>query len=322
MKKIIKLLPLGIVAAMLLSACSSAVETKSINISSLKGPTTMGMVKLMSDSEAGKFKDAEYNVGIYGTADEIVTQIVKGEIDIANVPCNLAAVLYQKTEGKIKVAAINTMGVLYVVESGDSIKSIEDLKGKKLISTGKGTTPEYSLNYILTKNGIDPEKDLEIEYKSESAEVAAMLENDKSLIAILPQPYITVAQKANPDLKTALSLVDEWDKVSTDSKLVTGVTIVRSEFIENNKEAFAKFLDRYKESTDYVNTNVDAAAALVGGYDIVPEGIAKTAIPNCNLALITGADMKLYISGYLSVLFENNPASVGGQLPDDAFYLE
>lgn len=292
-----------------------------IKIASLKGPTTIGMVKLMSDSAAEKTTN-NYNVDIYATADEIVTKIVKGEIDIANVPCNLASVLYKKTEGAISVAAINTLGVLYVVESGDTIKTVADLKGKTIYSTGKGTTPEYILNYILKSNGIDTEKDVNIEYKSEATEVAAVMADDKNAIGVLPQPYVTVAQTKNADLKVALDLTSEWDKVSTDSSCVTGVVIVRNEFLEANKDAFDSFLADFKSSTEYVNANVDEAAKLVGEYDIVAEPVAKKAIPLCNIKYIDGSEMKTKISGYLSVLFDADPTSVGGTLPDDAFYYQ
>ena len=179
------------------------------NIASLKGPTTMGMVKLMSDSEAGMTLN-KYNVSVYATADEIVTGVVSGNTDIANVPANLAAVLYNKTEGAIDVAAVNTLGVLYVVTTGDEITSIDDLKGKTVYSTGKGTTPEYVFNYILRQNGLEPQQDVTIEYKSEAAECAAVMAESGNAVAVLPQPYVTAAQMQNENIKIALSLTDEW----------------------------------------------------------------------------------------------------------------
>lgn len=189
----------------------AAVEYVGINIASMKGPTTMGMVKLMDNSESGA-SEGSYNVTIYGTADEIVPLIVSGEADIANVPCNLASVLYKKTEGKIAVININTLGVLYVVETGETISSVEDLKGKTIYSTGKGTTPEYVLNHILKQNGIDPEKDVTVEFKSEATEVAAMLEGAENAVAVLPQPYVTVAMTKNDKIRIALDLTEEWER--------------------------------------------------------------------------------------------------------------
>ena len=194
-------------------------------IAGLKGPTTMGMVKLMSDAEAGETHQ-DYQVTMYGAADEVVPLLVKGDIDLAAIPANLAANLYNQTEGKVQVAAINTLGVLYVVTTGDDVKSVEDLKGKTVYSTGKGTTPEYVLNYILKENGIDLEKDLTVEYKSEATEVAAALQAaDEGAIAVLPQPYVTAAQSQIEGLNVALNLTEEWNKVSTDSDLVTGVLV-------------------------------------------------------------------------------------------------
>ncbi len=295
-----------------------AVEYVGINIASMKGPTTMGMVKLMDNSEAG-VSEGSYNVTIYGTADEIVPLIVSGEADIANVPCNLASVLYKKTEGKIAVININTLGVLYVVETGETISSVEDLKGKTIYSTGKGTTPEYVLNHILRQNGIDPEKDVTVEFKSEATEVAAMLEGAENAVAVLPQPYVTVAMTKNDKIRIALDLTEEWEKTEG-SSLVTGVTVVQKEFLEAHPETVEKFLEEYAASVEYVNSDNDGAAALVGKYDIVAEGVAKKALPYCNIVSVTGEDMKLSIEKYLEVLFNSDPKSVGGQLPDEAFY--
>lgn len=288
------------------------------NIASLKGPTTMGMVKLMDDSD-NDLTAHDYNVTIYGTADEIVGGIVNGSIDIANVPCNLASVLYKKTEGKIAVIDINTLGVLYIVETGDAIKSVADLKGKTIYSTGKGTTPEYTLRYILKSNGIDPDTDVTIEYKSEATEVAAMLESATDAVAVLPQPYVTVAMTKNANIKIALNLVEEYAKIDG-TQMVTGVTIIQKSVLEANPEAVKQFMADYKASVEYVNANTDAAAALVGKYDIVAEGVAKKALPMCTIVYQTGEEMKKNIETYLGVLFESDPKSVGGALPDDNFY--
>ena len=238
-------------------------------IAGLKGPTTMGMVKLMSDAEAGETHQ-DYQVTMYGAADEVVPLLVKGDIDLAAIPANLAANLYNQTEGKVQVAAINTLGVLYVVTTGDDVKSVEDLKGKTVYSTGKGTTPEYVLNYILKENGIDPEKDLTVEYKSEATEVAAALQAaDEGAIAVLPQPYVTAAQSQIEGLNVALNLTEEWNKVSTDSDLVTGVLVASTEFIEQNEAAFEEFLKDYQASIEWVNSNTADAAELVANYGIV-----------------------------------------------------
>lgn len=293
-------------------------EPVTINIASMKGPTTMGMVKLMDDSDNGLTAN-KYATTIYGTADEIVPKIVNGEIDIANVPANLASILFKKTEGKISVIDINTLGVLYIVETGDTIKSVADLKGKTIYSTGKGTTPEYTLNYILKSNGIDPATDVAIEFKSEATEVAAMLEGAENAVAVLPQPYVTVAMTKNANIRIALNLVEEYAAIDG-SQMVTGVTIARNEFIENNPEALKLFMADYKASVEYVNANTDEAAALVGKYDIVAEGVAKKALPMCNIVYITGEEMKTNIETYLTVLLNSDPTAVGGALPDDSFY--
>lgn len=299
-------------------------DTKTdINIAVLKGPTAIGMVKLMSDSELGN-TDNNYNFTISATADEIVPKIVKGELDIAAVPANLSSVLFNNTEGKISVAAINTLGVLYVVQSdsNEQINSIQDLKGKTILSTGKGTTPEYVLNYILSSNGIDPTNDINIEYKSESAEVVANLQASDTNIAVLPEPYVTTA-KSKIELKTVLDLTKEWDNIDSEGSLITGVVIARNEFLNENKEAFNKFLEEYKNSTEFVNSNIEQSSTLVEKYGIVPSAdIAKKAIPNCNITFIEGNEMEQKLNGYLQILFNQNPKSIGGKLPDEKFYYK
>ena len=294
-----------------------------IRVAALKGPTAMGMVKLMSDSEAGETAN-QYDFAIYGTADEINPKLISGELDVAAVPCNVASVLFNKTQGGVQLAAINTLGVLYIVETGDTIHSVEDLRGKTIYSTGKGTTPEYALNYVLSQNGIDPAADVTIDYKSESTEVAAILSETDNAIAMLPQPYVTTVAMKNDKLRVALDMTEEWQKAAGEggSGLVTGVLVVRSGFLEDpaNKAAFDQFLAEYKASADYVASNTDEAAVLVGNYDIVAEAVAKQALPLCNITYIDGDEMKERAGGYLQVLFDQNPAAVGGALPDDTFY--
>lgn len=299
------------------SAPEAAEDGYVLNIASLKGPTTMGMVKMMKDNADTQ----KYNFSMFGAADEIVGLITKGETDIANIPCNLAAVLYQKTQKGLTVLDINTLGVLYVLASSDSgnLATVADLKGKTVYSTGKGTTPEYVFNYILRSNGVDPEADVNIEYLSEATEVAAKMSESADAIAVLPQPYVTVAMNQNENLKIVFDLTEEWEKIDG-SQLVTGVTVVRNEVLEQHPEAVEQFLSDYSASVEYVTANTDDAAALVGEFDIVAEPVAKKALPYCNIVFMTGDDMKTNVSAYLKVLYDSDPTSVGGELPDEQFY--
>ncbi len=306
--------------AAILPAESEPAGKTELRIAALKGPTAIGMVKVMEDASAGTSAN-DYNFTIAGTADEISAGLVKGELDIAAVPCNLASVLYNKTKGQIKLAGINTLGVLYIVETGDSIQSVEDLKGKTIYSTGLGTTPQYTLNYLLTSHGIDPEKDVTIEYKTEATEVAAILSQTKDAVAMLPQPYVTTVLMNNDKVRVALDIAKEWEAVSEDgSSVVTGVVVVRSDFLEKHKEAFDVFLEEYAASTAFVNENVEAASALVEKFDIFKAAVIKKAMPYCNITLLQGEEMKTKVSGYLNVLYNQNPQSVGGTLPAEDFY--
>ena len=290
----------------------------------LKGPTAMGMVQLMDSAEAGAVNGNSYTFTIAASADEVTPKLVQGNADIAAVPANLASVLYNNTEGQVQVLAINTLGVLYIVENGDSIQSVSDLAGKTIYASGKGSTPEYALNYILSENGIDPESDVTIEWKSEHSECVAALASDEDGIAMLPQPFVTTAQAQNENLRIALDLTKEWDALQADaeepSALITGVVVVRTAFAAEHPEAVSAFLDSYQESVDYVNANTAEAAALIEKYDIVTAAVAEKALPYCNITFIEGEEMKEKLSGYLSVLAEQNPTSVGGSLPADDFY--
>lgn len=294
-------------------------EKIDINIAALKGPTGIGMVKIMEDA-ANKETSNNYNFLIAGEADEISTGLIKGEIDIAAIPCNLASVLYNKTEGQIKIMGINTLGVLYIVETGESINSIEDLKGKTIYSTGYGTTPQYTLNYLLSLYGLDPDKDLNIEYKTEATEVAALLENSHDAIAMLPQPFVTTVMMKNENVRIALDIDKEWNKQNNNGGVVTGVVVVNKDFLEKNPEAVDLFLRKYKDSAEYVNKNIDKAAELVEKYGLFKAAVAKAAIPYCNITFIGGSKMKEKVEAYLNILYNQNPNSVGGALPGEDFY--
>lgn len=285
----------------------------SLRIAGLKGPTTMGVVKMMEDNKNNNYQ-------VFGTADEAAVKITNGDIDVALVPANLAANLSKKTQGQVQIAGINTLGVLYIVEKGDTVKTVSDLKGKKIISTGKGTTPEYVLNYILVKNGIDPEKDVNIEYKSEATEVAAEIDAGKADIALLPQPYVTTVMSKTSGLRLALDLTKEWEAIDNSGALVTGVVLVRKEIIDTRKNDVDAFLAEYDQSVTYVNGNVSEAAVLVEKQGIAPAKVAAQAIPKCNIVLITGQEMKDKLNGYFKALYEQNPASVGGSLPDEGVF--
>lgn len=325
MKKKLAVFLAALLVATGLTACGQKEEVSSepavtAKVAALKGPTSMGMVKMMADQKDAKEKNYEFTIG--SSPDEIAPKFLKGEFDIVALPSNLASILYNKSQGKVQVLAINTLGILYLMENGDSVKSIEDLKGKTVYSSGKGAVPEYAFNYILKANGLNPDTDLRVEYKSEHTEALAALLNDKSSLAVLPQPFATVASLKNKGLRPALDLTKEWDKASKNAKstMITGVVVVNKDFAAKYPEKIKKFMADYKASIDYTNTNVDDAAKLIEENNIVPAAVAKKAIPQCNITYIDGSDMKDKLSGYLQVLFEANPKSIGGKMPADDFY--
>lgn len=296
-------------------------EPTTIRLGGLKGPTSMGMVKLLDDAQQGTTENT-YEFTMAGSADELTPKLLQGELDILAVPSNLGAILYNNSDGQVQMLAINTLGVIYVVEKGETtITSIEDLKGKTIYATGKGSTPEYALSFLLSQHGLSMD-DLNVEFKSEPTEVVAAMANEEHAIAMLPQPFVTVAQNQLEDLSVVLDLTEEWDKLDVDSTFITASLIVRKEFAEKYPQQLATFLQEFEASTQYVNENVSEAAQLVEQFDIVKAAIAEKAIPYCNIVCITGEEMKTAAQGYLATLMEQNPQSVGGALPGDDFYYE
>lgn len=307
------------------AAKESAAEAETIGdtsegamkIGSLKGPTTMGLVNLMDEVEKGD--KSGYLFEMQTQPDVILGKLVSGDLDAALIPANLAAIAYNKTNQGVSVLDINTLGVLYCVTGDESIKSVKDLSGKTVLSTGQGATPEYALNYLLEKNEVT---DCDVQFKSESTEIAAALGNDPSQNAILPQPFVTVAMAQNQDLKVAFSLTDEWDAVSEDSRLLTGVTVVRNDYLEANEAAVEAFIEDHKASTEKAASDLKTTAELVAKYGIIAKApVAEKALPECNIVAVTGEEMQKSLSGYLKVLFEQNPKAVGGKLPEDNFYF-
>lgn len=303
------------------SDASSAADTKTVvRIAGMKGPTSIGLVGLLDADEKGESKN-DYEFTLAGAADEITPKLIKGELDIAAVPANLASVLYNNTEGKVQLLAVNNLGVLYIVAKGESVSSVEELRGKTIYATGKGTTPEYTLRYILSENGIDPDADVTIEYKSEATEVVAAISQSENAIAMLPQPYVTVAKNKVEGLEIVLDLNEEWKKLDPDGAIVTGVIVVRKEFADANPEAVKAFLDEYKTSLNGVNADPAKGAELVVKFGIFEnQAVIEKAIPACNLYYLAGDDMKTPVNNYLGVLYEQNNKSVGGKLPDEGFF--
>ncbi len=307
-------------AMVMLLAAAAALGAADISVAALRGPTAIGMVRLMDESRDGNAADGNsYTFRIEGAADAIVPLLVRSDADIAAIPANLASVLYNRTDGGIRVIAINTLGVLYIVENGESVHSLEDLRGRTIYSAGKGATPEYALQHVLRSGGLEPGRDVMIEWKSEHSECVAALKSDPEGVAMLPQPFASTAMMQQKGIRIALDLNELWVDAAG-SVLITGVTVATEGFIESEPEALEAFLSSYRDSVDYVYSDLGGAAALTGEFGIVPEAAALRAIPYCRVVLITGSAMEEALSAYLSILYSQNPASVGGKLPDEAFY--
>lgn len=301
---------------------SQVEQPVAVDVGALKGPTAMGMVKLMQDASGGPVAGNDYTFTLEGAPDAITPKLVKGELDIAAVPANLAAVLYNNTKGNIEILAINTLGVLYIAENGDSVHSVEDLRGKTIYASGKGSTPEYALDYILDAYGLVDGKDVFVEWKSEHAECVASITAKSDSVAMLPQPFLTTAMMTDNDIRVALDLNSLWyDKMG--SVLITGVVAARKDFVEENEAAVRSFLSEYEKSIEFTNEHPSEAAVLIVDAGIVPKtAIAEAAIPGCNITYIDGDEMAKALGNYFDVLYASNPKSVGGTIPDDAIYFK
>ena len=320
MKKIISLLLSAAVLLVCFVACGGEkvpTEKTNVAVAALKGPTGMGMVKLMENQSVYN----NYDFTLATAPTEISGLIANGSVQIAACPLNLAAALYKKTNGAIKIIAVNTLGTLYILENGETVNSLADLKGKTIVASGQGATPEYVLNYLLKKNKLDKEKDVKIEWKSEHSEVATLIASGKADIALLPEPNVTAVMTQNADVRIAVDMTKEWEKTS-DGQLAMGCLIATKDYVENNTDSLKAFLDEYKRSVNLVNTNSDEICQLIADKEIVASAaVAKKAIPNCNIVCITGDEMKNIASVNFKMLFKADPQSVGGELPDESIYF-
>lgn len=312
MKKLTALILIACMAAALFAGCGTKATTPA-NIGTLQGPTGMGMVTLMGDEFSSK-----YNITIESAPDAVVGKIINGELDIAAVPVNLAATLYNKTEGNIMMIAVNTLGVLYVLEEGETVNSMADLAGKTLYATGQGSTPEYMLSYLLEKNGLTDS--VTVEYKAEHSELATLMASGEVKLGMLPEPNVTATMAKNENLRVALDLTKEW-KDAAGVEPVQGCIVVRKDYFEQNQAAVRLFLKEYEAAVNYTKANQAETAALMEKYGIIGSAaIAEKAIDKCNIVCYRDEAMRTAAEAMLQVLFDANPKSVGGALPGDDFY--
>ena len=292
-----------------------------INMYVLSGPTGIGAMNLWAASDAGETKNT-YHITMPGANDEVVAALSKGDADIAAVATNLAATLYNKTDGGVTVLAVNTLGVLSLLSNGQEAATVSELKGKTIYAPGQGANPEYILRYVLSGNGLDPDKDVTLRFVGEGSELLTVWQSDPEAVILAPQPVATSILMQNENAKTLFDMTEEWDKIAGgDSTLMMGCVIVRNEFLQANPGAVELFLQEYAASIEKAQSDVEGTAALCQQYGLIPKAaLAQKAIPSCGLTFVTGAEMKTGLSGYLQVMLDANPKSVGGALPGDGFY--
>lgn len=341
MKKIIALsaLILALLISLFMVSCGSdtSVTTDDTSVSStddtapamadevrilgLKGPTGMGLATVIND--ASNDPDSRYNVTIMNSPDLVRAEVLLGKYDIAALPTNVAAALYNSGKADFKIAAVNTLGVLYILENGNTVTDINSLKGKTIYATGGGSTPEYILRHVLSANGIDPDEDVTLDFSfAEHSELAAYVAGGAEIIAMLPEPNVTTTLMNSEQTRVALDITEEWSKIS-DSDVMQGCIVVRSEFAEEYPEQLAMFLDDYRASIEYVNEHPDEASVMIANAEIIPSAeIARSAIERCNIVYVEGSEMSEKLNDFFGVLYEADPSSIGGKLPDEDIYLK
>lgn len=311
-------------------AAETAVPYQTVHLGLLSGPTGMGAAKMLADNdeayaqvEAGTYEGGtllRYEVTLGSDpANDIVPRLTNGELDIAAIPTNLAATLYNRTDGGIKLLALNTLGVLHILENGDTVNSLADLEGRTLYATGQGSNPEYVLNYLLEANGLDPAADVDIQWLASEELTARMASGDIDL-CMLPVPAATTVMMQNSDVRDAIDLNDAWTESGAQGTFTMGCLVARTEWLEDNSELVPGILEEYAASIDYANSNPEEASALIEQYGIVPKAaVAQAAIPQANMVCVTGEDMK-GIADYYQVLFDADPTSIVGAIPGEDFY--
>ncbi len=295
-----------------------------VRVAMLKGPTGLGAAKLMADSDAGETEN-QYTFSVLAEATEAVAGLSRTEepFDIAALPTNLASTLYHKLDGGVQLLALNTLGVLYILEDGNSVDSLADLEGKTIHAYGQGANPEFVLNYLLEENDLTAGEDVTVQWYATTDEITTLMASGEITLAMLPVPAATTVLMQNSDVRAAVSLTEEWENAGAEGVLTMGCVVVRTEFAQEHPETVDTFLKEYGESIAYMSDsdNLDDAAALAETYGIVPKAaVAKRALPDANLCFITGDDMMEGIQGYYQVLFAADPASIGGSIPDGKFY--
>lgn len=319
MKRAKKICGVFILLGMVLLGGCGIQPKESLEVAALKGPTGIGMVQMLRDMENSE--NPKYNIMLYQSPDEIVGKIVSGELDIACVPSNLGAVLYNKTEGGIKLLGMNTLGVLYIVENGQTVERIEDLKNKTILASGKESTPEFVLNYILNEKGLLHDQGVSVEFLGNHADVVSKLITDTGSVALLPEPFVTTALAKNENIRIAVDVNEVWSELNQ-MKLPMGIIIASAKVVQENPKGVEEFLKEYEESVDFVNENLKDAAELVVKFGIMPNAeLAQMAIPKCHIVYEASNDAKAPLKQFYEILEQADPKSIGGKVPDEGFYI-
>jgi len=296
-------------------------DAPTVRIAAMRGPTALGLLQLMDAAEQDN-TIGNYEFTLLGMPDQVPPLLARGDIDIAAVPSNLAAILHNNPDIDIQVLAIVTLGVLHIVDTTGEIHSVSDLAGRTIFVSGQGAMPEFALNYVLSQNGLTPGVDVNIEFRAEHTEIAAMLEAGIAEIALLPEPFVSTVLARVEGLRPALDLTEEWNRIQPDYGLIMSVVIGRRSFLEENPATVTTLLAEYAASIEFVTSNIPQAAQLAARFDIIPNAaIAETALPRTHITFLNGEEMKRNLMGFYNVLYAQAPQSIGGRLPDETFFF-
>lgn len=302
-------------------ATAALAEPLQLTVAGLKGPSSIGMLRMI-ESEPVFGEDVETEYQIVDEPQLMIARIMSGEADIAAVPINLAAVLYNKG-APYRLGAVTGDGLLHIVSSREDIGSVEDLKGKRIYCIAQGSTPEFVLRYVLEKSGIDPDTEVELDFSFDHVAIAPQLIAGKVDLAVLPEPFVSIVASKNPAVQPVIDLQQVWAELSgTGDTYPITATLVRNSLYREHPEALKAFFAAYRESIDWANANPAEAGGLAGKYMEMPAPIIAKAMPRLNLRYQSPREARSRVEELYQVFHGFAPASVGGTIPGDEFYGE
>jgi NitT/TauT family transport system substrate-binding protein len=307
---------------MLISAVTSALDAQSlppVTVYGLKGPSGVGMIQLFENPP--QYPEAAITVEALAQPDLMAARFISGSAKVGILPPNMAAKL-AGAGARIQIAAVLGTGMLSLLTSDPDVRRIEDLRGKTLSAAGQGATPEYVFRRILRSKGINPDRDLRINFSLAYPEIARSLISGRIDTALIPEPFATMARAGKPDLREAADIQQEWVRAGGRGNYPMTALVVDAGFAASQPLMLKTILQGFKDSAAWVTANPDKAGVLVEKHGLgIRAQIARAAIPRSNYVFIPALEARASLEALYQAFLEFSPAAIGGRLPGDGFYL-